>query len=149
LTGDLKLAGDLKLKEAPMTSSLEILAPPDLAARRAVLEAKLGELTSVFQDRSGLTVENSADMLDVLCMATDRDVLVQYMNTSARNLREVRRAVDTLQSGSYGLCEDCGEPISARRLDAIPWARSCVKCQEGRDRQGTDVDVSDTFTAEA
>lgn len=100
---------------------------------RAALEAKLGELTGVFQGRSELAIENSADILDTIQMATDRDVLAQRMNINSRILSEVRGALDSLENGDYGICEDCDELISPRRLEAIPWARVCVKCQEARD----------------
>jgi len=100
---------------------------------RAALEAKLGELTGVFQDRSQLAIGNSADILDTIQMATDRDVLAQRMNINSRILSDVREALDNLENGDYGICEDCDELISPRRLEAIPWARVCVKCQEARD----------------
>jgi DnaK suppressor protein len=126
--------GNLLANESAMKPLTEI------RARRTVLEAKLGELTAVFQDRSELTIENSADMLDLIRMATDRDVSVQRMNMSAQMLSDVREALDRLDKGEYGVCEDCEEFISPRRLDAIPWARVCVKCQEARDRRHEDVD---------
>jgi len=114
--------------------------PTEIRARRTALEAKLGELTAVFQDRSDLTIENSADMLDTIRMAADRDVSVQRMNISAQMLSDVREALGRLGKGEYGVCEDCEESIPPRRLDAIPWARVCVKCQEARDRKRDDVD---------
>jgi len=114
--------------------------PTEIRARRTALEAKLGELTAVFQDRSDLTIENSADMLDTIRMAADRDVSVQRMNISAQMLSDVREALGRLGKGEYGVCEDCEESIPPRRLDAIPWARVCVKCQEARDRTRDDVD---------
>ena len=109
-------------------------APTEIRNHRAALERKLEELTAGFQDRSGLTIENSADMLDTIRMATDRDVLVQSMNINAQVLSDVREALTRLSTGDYGVCEDCEEAISPRRLQAIPWARLCVKCQEARDR---------------
>jgi len=114
--------------------------PTEIRTRRTALEAKLGELTAVFQDRSDLTIENSADMLDTIRMAADRDVSVQRMNISAQMLSDVREALDRLDKCEYGVCEDCEESIPPRRLDAIPWARVCVKCQEARDRTRDDVD---------
>jgi DnaK suppressor protein len=108
-------------------------AATEITSRRKALEAKLQELTASFQDRSGLTIENSADMLDTIRMATDRDVLVQRLNLNARVLLSVREAIARLDSGEYGTCEDCDEAIARRRLDAIPWATVCVKCQEIRD----------------
>jgi DnaK suppressor protein len=45
-------------------------------------------------------------------------------------LRQVEEALDRLDSGDYGVCLSCEEPIAAKRLNAIPWARYCVTCQE-------------------
>ena len=109
-------------------------AATEIRTQRAALENKLAELTAGFQDRSGLAIENSADILDTIRMATDRDVLVQSMNINAQVLSDVREALTRLGNGEYGVCEDCDEAISPRRLQAIPWARVCVKCQEARDR---------------
>jgi DnaK suppressor protein len=117
-----------------MYNAMELRKQSSQNSRRALLDAKLGELSQTFQDRSGLTIQNSADLLDTIAMATDRDLLVQRMNMSARVLSDVRSALSALNSGAYGLCEDCDETISDRRLDAIPWARVCVTCQERRDR---------------
>jgi DnaK suppressor protein len=130
-----------------LASSFGMKPPTEIRTSRAALEAKLAELTAAFQDRSGLTIENSADMLDTIRMATDRDVLVQQLNISAEMLSDVREALGRLDRGAYGLCEDCEESISPRRLHAIPWARVCVKCQEARDHNG--VDAGDTFSMAA
>jgi DnaK suppressor protein len=45
-------------------------------------------------------------------------------------LRLVQAALDRIDRGEYGICQDCEEPIADRRLDAIPWAQCCVRCQE-------------------
>jgi DnaK suppressor protein len=124
-----------------MKPATEISKRPSLKERRVALEAKLGELTGVFQDRSELAIEVSADVLDTIHMATDRDVIVQRMNISARMLSDVRAAIASLDNGQYGICEDCEEPIAAKRLDAIPWAAVCVPCQEARDRQNREANA--------
>lgn len=100
---------------------------------QALLEAKLAQLTGTFHDRSGLAVENAADTIDAMVMATGRDLVVQQMNLKWTDARRRRLAIGALARGEYGICEDCGEPIPARRLDATPWARMCVTCQESRD----------------
>ncbi len=115
-------------------------APTEIRSQRAALEQKLAELTAGFQDRSGLAIETSADLLDTIRMATDRDVLVHSMNISAQMMSDVREALARLGKGEYGMCEDCDETISPRRLQAIPWARVCVKCQEARDRRDLNDD---------
>jgi DnaK suppressor protein len=45
-------------------------------------------------------------------------------------LRQIQEALDRLQGGEYGICLSCEEPIPAKRLQAVPWAKYCVKCQE-------------------
>lgn len=45
-------------------------------------------------------------------------------------LREVDEALTRIERGEYGHCEECGDDIPAKRLQAIPWARFCVPCQE-------------------
>ena len=45
-------------------------------------------------------------------------------------LRLIEEALDRLHSGDYGICLSCEQPIPAKRLQALPWARYCVTCQE-------------------
>ena len=47
-----------------------------------------------------------------------------------RQLRLVEEALDRLDTGDYGICVECDEPIAEKRLRALPWARYCVTCQE-------------------
>ncbi|MDA0207760.1 MAG: TraR/DksA C4-type zinc finger protein [Acidobacteria bacterium] len=46
-----------------------------------------------------------------------------------QRLREITAALDLLDHGRYGICEDCGEEIKPGRLKAVPWATRCVACQ--------------------
>jgi len=50
-------------------------------------------------------------------------------------IRDIDEAFERLNQGRYGLCEDCGEPIPANRLEAAPTARRCMKCQAKRERR--------------
>jgi DnaK suppressor protein len=45
-------------------------------------------------------------------------------------LREVQDAIRRIGQGAYAVCHECDEPISVKRLDAVPWARYCVVCQD-------------------
>jgi DnaK suppressor protein len=124
-----------------MKSPAEIRKQPAASKeRRRELETKLGELTGAFRDRSELAIEKSADALDTIRMATDRDLLIQRINIGTRMLNDVREALASLEGGEYGICEDCAGSISPKRLDALPWARVCVTCQEARDRRMGDED---------
>lgn len=45
-------------------------------------------------------------------------------------LKQVEEALDRMLEGAYGICMSCDEPIPSKRLNAVPWARYCVRCQE-------------------
>jgi RNA polymerase-binding transcription factor DksA len=50
------------------------------------------------------------------------------MTAEARLLAEVIAALDRIDAGTFGTCLDCGRPISRARLDALPYARQCIRC---------------------
>jgi DnaK suppressor protein len=54
----------------------------------------------------------------------NRTGVAQSISTS---LEEVERALEKLDEGTYGVCDDCGEPIAPERLEAIPWTALCVR----------------------
>ncbi len=60
----------------------------------------------------------------------DEFVSLRLNNLDYGQLRLIDEALDRLRSGEYGICLGCEEPIPAKRLRAIPWARLCVSCQE-------------------
>lgn len=60
----------------------------------------------------------------------DEFVSLHLNSLDYRELRLVNEALDRLDSGDYGVCLACEQPIPAKRLQALPWARYCVGCQE-------------------
>ncbi len=100
-----------------------------LKRREAALKSKLEELLKLSGGREDLEIQAMADPLDQVRQSTDRDLAVEALNQQARSIREIRSALDRIEQGTYGECERCEEPIPPKRLDALPWARLCVKCQ--------------------
>jgi len=103
--------------------------------RKATLESKLEDLLSSGGDREGLEIEQLADPLDQVRSSTDRDMAVETLNQRARSIHDIQSALARIEDGSYGLCERCEEPIPAKRLDALPWARMCVHCQSATEAE--------------
>ncbi len=60
----------------------------------------------------------------------DEFVSLRLNSLEHAQLRMVEEALDRLDSGDYGTCANCEEPIPTKRLRALPWARYCVACQE-------------------
>jgi RNA polymerase-binding transcription factor len=59
-------------------------------------------------------------------------IFLQKNSFDTSLLRDIEEALERMREGSYGTCQDCGMPVSQKRLEAIPWARFCVSCQERR-----------------
>jgi DnaK suppressor protein len=67
---------------------------------------------------------------DQVMLLHDEFVSIKLSGLERETLRQIDAALERLESGEYGLCIECGEPISARRLAAIPWASRCTRCEE-------------------
>lgn len=52
----------------------------------------------------------------------------------ANILEDIERALEKIENGEYGYCEECGKSIPAKRLKAIPWAKLCIECQTKLDK---------------
>lgn len=63
-------------------------------------------------------------------MSHDEFVSLRMNSLDYVQLRLIEEALDRIQSGDYGICISCEEPIPPKRLQALPWARYCVACQE-------------------
>jgi DnaK suppressor protein len=98
------------------------------------LEAKSEEL------RRSMSAQKVAQVVSRLDVPSDEGDLSQqsheewiFLNRNTLDLkllREVQAALRRVQQGTYGVCAACDEPISAKRLEAVPWAKFCVQCQE-------------------
>jgi DnaK suppressor protein len=69
------------------------------------------------------------DLGDQASSAYNREFLFELGNGDRRLLKEVTSALQKIADGSFGDCERCGEPISEKRLEALPFARYCIECQ--------------------
>ena len=56
-----------------------------------------------------------------------------------------RGALARVADGSYGICLHCEEEIKPKRLDAVPWTKYCIRCQEASDRHEFEADAGETL----
>lgn len=89
------------------------------------LEAELAELTKPQGDVGSISFGKRVG--EGTSMAVDRMAAVSTQEQLLAMLEDVRKARAHVADGSYGLCEVCGEPIPAERLEARPWAIRCVQ----------------------
>jgi len=101
---------------------------------RKTLEKKAEEV------RRSMSAQKAAQVVSRLDIPSDEGDLSQqhheewiFLNRNTidiKLLREVNDSLLRIEHGTYGVCAECEEPISTKRLDALPWARYCVTCQE-------------------
>jgi DnaK suppressor protein len=100
---------------------------------RSTLVASSHELRSRQIRREDIAVERKAEALDDIQQSADR---VLAFDSIARNWQMsslISQALERIENHTYGLCADCGEQISEKRLTALPWAKYCIGCQEAAD----------------
>ena len=60
----------------------------------------------------------------------DQFVAIRIQGMEDRKLKLIDQALERLETQQYGICQECEEAISTKRLMAIPWATRCISCQE-------------------
>jgi DnaK suppressor protein len=110
------------------------------------LNRKETELVRGLRMRDGIAIEKSADQMDEIQYATERDLAIRNVDRESNLLRQVKAALRRIHDGSFGTCIECEEAISPKRLAAVPWAPRCIRCQNALDRDGQErADVSETL----
>ena len=98
---------------------------------KLLLKTELDALRTQMTRQTEAPPENVAaiDVFDGAQTVEQQEFVALSTSRLARRAGEVRNALERLREGNYGLCEDCGSPISAPRLVAAPTATTCVPCQ--------------------
>jgi DnaK suppressor protein len=79
----------------------------------------------------GLAVaECPQDLAERASALASRELFFAHNTQEQRLLRLVEEALQRVSDGSYGQCAACASPIQVKRLQAVPWARYCLACQE-------------------
>jgi len=107
-----------------------------------ILARKEIELIQTLRKRDGIAIEKSADQLDEIQYATERDMAIRNVDRESSLLRDVKDALCRILGGSFGTCMDCESPISPNRLAAVPWAARCIQCQNAADGDRDEGTVS-------
>jgi len=113
---------------------------------RKKIMAKRQELTQAYTKNREYGRESdeggTQDLADKASSSYAKEFLYSLSNTERSILEEIEEAILRMDSGEYGVCVDCDQKITRKRLDAVPWARYCVPCKE-RIEQGLVEEVAD------
>lgn len=99
------------------------------------LEQKKSELISLVQKsesygREAESEEESKDYIDKASSSYSKELHFRKSNNDRQLLQMVIEALKRIDSEEFGTCLNCEEPVEAKRLEAVPWARLCLACQE-------------------
>jgi DnaK suppressor protein len=103
-----------------------------LETRREVLREAVAR--SEEDGREVQASDTAQDIADRASSSYQKEFLFAQSNNDRRLLQMVEHALFNIGEGTYGECENCGNPINERRLEAVPWARHCIACQEKLER---------------
>jgi len=75
------------------------------------------------------------DPTDRASAESDRNFDIRVKDRERKLIIKVKEALDRMDSGEFGICEDCGEPIDMKRLEARPVTTLCIECKIARERE--------------
>lgn len=98
------------------------------------LETRQGELRRMVSrsEQDGRTADDEAtqDIADRAASSYNKEFLFHQSNNDRQLLAMVEGALNRIREGSFGECISCGKEINPKRLEAVPWTRHCIECQE-------------------
>ncbi len=104
----------------------------ELESFKILLNSQLKEL----QERIGYAdirkmneADEFQDLLDVASADTDKNMLLRIRERESRLISKIKKALQRISDGTYGICEKCGEDIPVKRLKARPVTSQCIDCK--------------------
>jgi DnaK suppressor protein len=102
-----------------------------LLERREGLVRQVTEAEMSSRERD---LEATQDPADMAANAYTKELLISMSANDRRLLALIDEALHRIEAGGFGECVNCAEPVQEKRLEAVPWARFCLKCQDLQER---------------
>jgi len=110
-----------------------------LLGLRSRLKGDLDQMTDEAlrkPDSSGNLSNVPLHMADVGTENYDQEFTLSLIENEQGTLDQIADALSRINAGTFGACEECGEPIAKPRLQAIPYARHCIECARELEKRG-------------
>ncbi|MGH7596265.1 MAG: TraR/DksA family transcriptional regulator [bacterium] len=129
-----------------MQTQNQAFTPDDLGNfRRLLIERRVellqelddfknGDASHTIKEASGENSSYAFHMADLGTDTNEREKAYYFATREGRLLASIDQALDRVESGSYGLCQNCGNPISHERLEAVPHAVLCITCKANEEK---------------
>ena len=92
-------------------------------------EQIVGEVKQIYESSKEMGQDGIQDIGDEAANIYNKQILLSLNENERMRLQELDESLDRIGNGSYGICEECGEPIGIKRLEARPIAKYCVPCK--------------------
>ncbi|MGH9679636.1 MAG: TraR/DksA family transcriptional regulator [Candidatus Acidiferrales bacterium] len=113
---------------------LQLMDKKRLDYYKKKLQARRDELAKTIArtEEEGRTADDdpTVDLADKAANSSTQEFLFGQTNTDRAILQLIDEALQRIKSGKYGSCVECEEELQQKRLEAVPWARYCVRCAE-------------------
>jgi DnaK suppressor protein len=119
----------------------------ELRTVTASIQARLAAITNNASKRDDIVIQQAPDPFDEVQLNAERDLTIALLNHETVLVQNLKAALRRIEDGSYGLCAQCEEGISPKRLAAVPWAERCIQCQEAADRRKSTETAGDLVDA--
>ncbi len=107
----------------------------DLNQFKKTLEEKKLELVELLQKSQsyGREIDSESEAMDIVDKASSsytKEFMFSRSNQERLFIQAIDEALERIEDGSFGECSNCGEIVNRKRLEAVPWAKLCLACQE-------------------
>jgi len=98
-------------------------------------QQSLRKMVSRTEEDGRIADQDSAqDIADRAASSYTKEFLFSQSNNDRQLLQMVESALQRIREGSFGECINCGNEINPKRLEAVPWTRFCIACQEKKEK---------------
>lgn len=91
------------------------------------------------------TQESEPDLIDSACSLANQTIELRTKDRSRKLIHKIDMALERIDNGTYGYCEETGEPIGIKRLEARPIATLCIEAQEQHEKKEKDFRDEDEY----
>lgn len=110
----------------------------DLKKFKKILEERRNELIAqsakVNEAVYAISQEDLPDEVDLASSESDQNMTIRLRNREQILLKKIDKSLKKIVDGTYGICENCEEDISLRRLEARPVTEYCIRCKEEQEK---------------
>ncbi len=123
-----------KKRAVPESDRFRGLRSMLIEKRNTILKEAKDEIAKYISGENRQLVDTAIDEGDWAVIDISEDISLRRLDSHRKLLRDIDECVRKIQDGTYGVCEECGEEISQKRLQVLPTATLCIDCKEAREK---------------